>query len=101
MSAAMAGMAAPMSQPTLTPLYATGYDLTNDTQASMFLSMMLSDSILQVWANDHARYFWYGVVTIIGIMGIHNLLWRLDLKWRSVIPCASDKVAQRLNQNTD
>lgn len=45
----MTGMMGAMSQPTLTPLYATGYDLRNGTQAMEFLSMMLDDSILQIW----------------------------------------------------
>lgn len=81
----MTGMMAPMAQPTLTPLYATNYDLTNDTQAMDFLSMMLDDTILQVWGNEHARYFWYGTVTVIGLFAVHNFLWRVNLKLRYFI----------------
>lgn len=86
MNKAMTGMMTPMSQPTLTPLYATGYDLQNETQAMAFLSMMLDDSILQVWGNDYARYFWYGIVTVVGLVAIHNLLWRVNLKLRYSSP---------------
>lgn len=82
----MPGMMAPMSQPTLTPLYTTGYDLTNETDAMTFLSMMLDDSVIQVWGNDYARYFWYGVVTVIGLFATHNLLWRANLKLRYPVP---------------
>jgi hypothetical protein len=57
MKNATPGMIAPLGQPTLISLYATGYDLSNETQAMIFLSMVLDDSILQVWGNDHARYF--------------------------------------------
>jgi ferric-chelate reductase len=89
MNNAMTGMMAQMSQPTLTPLYATGYDLTNETQAMAFLSMMLDDSIIQIWGNEYARYFWYGIVTVIGFFAIHNLLWRVNLKLRYRVPSSS------------
>jgi hypothetical protein len=78
----MTGMTDLTGQPTLTPLYATGYDLQNETQAMDFLSMMLDDSILQTWANEYARYFWYGIVTVIGLAAFHNLLWRMNLELR-------------------
>jgi hypothetical protein len=94
-------MSAPMGQPTLIPLYATGYDLSNETQAMIFLSMVLDDSILQVWGNDYARYFWYGIVTVIGLVAIHNLLWRANLKLRYLIPPPSDKRLEQVKVNAD
>jgi ferric-chelate reductase len=97
----MPGMMAPMGQPTLIPLYATGYDLSNETQAMTFLSMMLDDHILQVWGNDYARYFWYGIVTVIGLASIYNLLWRANLKLRYIVPSSSDEHPQQVKVNAD
>jgi len=71
---------------TLTPLYATGYDLANATQAMDFLSQILDDSILQIYGNEYARNFWYGVVVVIGLAGILNLMWRVTLKLRYLTP---------------
>jgi ferric-chelate reductase len=79
-------MAGSGSSTTLTPLYATGYDLTNATQAFDFLSQMLDDSILQIYGNEYARDFWYGVVVVIGLAGILNLIWRVTLKLRYLTP---------------
>ena len=76
------------SSTTLTPLNATGYDLTNQTQAMTFLSLMLDDSILQIWSKHYTEYFWYGIVTVIGLTAIHNLFWRLTLESRYAISCA-------------
>ena len=84
MNNAMPGMMGGMGQTDLTPLYATGFNLSDPDQAMTFLSMMLDDSVLQIWGNDYARYFWYGVVTIIGIFAVTNLWWRANLKLRCV-----------------
>ena len=79
-------MAGGCSSTTLTPLSATGYDLTNATQAMDFLAQMLDDSILQICGNEYARNFWYGVVVVIGLAGILNLMWRVKLKLRYLTP---------------
>ena len=84
----MPRMAGDGSSTTLTPLYATGYDLTNITQAMDFLDQMLDDSILQIYGNEYARYFWYGVVVVIGLAAILNLIWRVRLKLRYLTPIA-------------
>jgi ferric-chelate reductase len=75
-------MAGGGSSTTLTPLYPTGYDLTNPTQAMDFLAQMLDDSILQICGEEYARDFWYGVVVVIGLAAIFNLIWRVKLKLR-------------------
>jgi ferric-chelate reductase len=82
----MSEMAGDSSSTTLTPLYATGYDLANATQAMDFLSQILDDSILQIYGNEYARNFWYGVVVVIGLAGILNLMWRVTLKLRYLTP---------------
>jgi ferric-chelate reductase len=86
MSSSTPGMAGGGSSTTLTPLYATGYDLTNPTQAMDFLAQILDDSILQICGNEYARNFWYGVVVVIGLAGILNLVWRVKLKLRYLTP---------------
>ncbi|KAK1825252.1 ferric-chelate reductase Frp1 [Friedmanniomyces endolithicus] len=52
------------------------FDLTNDTQAADFLGQMLDDSILQFDAQNYARYFWYGIVSFIGVAAVYNLAWK-------------------------
>ncbi len=74
------------SSTSLTPLYSTGYDLTKESQAMDFLSLMLDDSVLAVWGNDHAQMFWYGIVTVISLFAVHNLMWRITLKLRYLTP---------------
>ena len=93
----MPGMAGGGSSTTLTPLYATGYDLTNATQAFDFLSQMLDDSILQICGNEYARNFWYGVVVVIGLTGILNLMWRVKLKLRYLTPISWHRTSPKLN----
>jgi ferric-chelate reductase len=75
----MAGGASPT---TLTPLYPTGYNLSDAAQAMAFLSQILDDGILQISGEEYARNFWYGVVVVIGLAAIVNLIWRLKLKLR-------------------
>lgn len=80
MNNAMSGMGGGPSS--LTPLNASTFDLINATQAMDFLSQMLDDTILQYDGKSFARYFWFGIVTFIGITAVYNLFWRLNLKMR-------------------
>jgi hypothetical protein len=82
----MPGMLGGGSSTTLIPLYPTGYNLTDATQAMDFLSQILNDSILQIYGEEYARNFWYGVVVVIGLAAIFNLIWRVKLKLRYLTP---------------
>ncbi len=55
---------------------------SNETEASDFLEEILDDSDLQIQGNKFARYFWYGVVTVIGVTAIFNLIQKAILKMR-------------------
>jgi ferric-chelate reductase len=63
----------------------SGVDFANETQAFNFLQEILHDSVLQVSGNQFARYFWYGVVVVIGIATIFNVVQQATLNSRSVI----------------
>lgn len=65
------------------PLNATGVDFSNETQAFDFLQEILDDSTLGVIGNQYARYFWYGVVVVIGIASLCNIAQRsvLWMRW--------------------
>ena len=65
-------------------LNASGIDFSNATQAMDFLGEILDDSDLQISGNAFARYFWYGVVVVIGIAAISNIIQRTTLQLRSV-----------------
>ena len=66
-------------------LNATGVDFSNDTQAMDFLGQMLNDTYFQVVGNEYARYFWYGIVVVIGVAAVYNAVWRrtLQTRWAS------------------
>ncbi len=66
----------------LTPLNDSGVDFSNFTQAYDFQQEILDDSILQVIANANARYFWYGIVVVIGIASLANIARKLHLHLR-------------------
>lgn len=66
----------------MTPLTTAGVDFSNATQAGDFLDDLLDDSVLQVTGNAYARYFWYGVVVVIGLATILNLFQYTTLKIR-------------------
>ena len=66
------------------PLNDTGVDFTNTTQAEDFLSEILDDTEFQVIGNAYARYFWYGVVVLIGICAIFNMIQKTTLRMRYV-----------------
>jgi ferric-chelate reductase len=66
----------------LAPLNDSGVDFSNFTQAYNFQQEILDDSVLQVIANAHARYFWYGIVIVIGLGSISNIARRIHLHLR-------------------
>jgi ferric-chelate reductase len=66
----------------LMPLNDSGVDFSNFTQAYDFQQEILDDSILQVIANAHARYFWYGIIVVIGIGCLFNISRRVHLHLR-------------------
>ena len=74
----MAGMTGDSSS----ALNATGVDFANDTQAMDFLGEILDDTDLQISGNAFARYFWYGIVMVIGIAAIFNILQTIILHLR-------------------
>src|SRR5205085_4481364 len=59
------------------------------------------DSILQTWANEYARYFWYGIVTVIGLAAFHNLLWRMNLELRYSTPPSAGELPRQADVNVD
>jgi ferric-chelate reductase len=78
-----AGMGASGGSPS-TPLNSSCVDFSNRTQAIDFLGQILDDSVFQVTGNQYARYFWYGVVVVIGIAGVFNIVETVTLKSRLV-----------------
>ena len=66
----------------LTPLNDSGVDFSNFTQAYDFQQEILDDSILQVIANSYARYFWYGIVVVIGVATLCNIGRKAHLRVR-------------------
>lgn len=72
------------------PLNDTGVDFSNITQAEDFLAEILDDTNLQVIGNAYARYFWYGVVVLIGITAIFNMIQRTTLRMRYVYNSAQN-----------
>lgn len=64
------------------PLNDTGVDFSNMTQAMDFLSEILNDAEFQVTGNAFARYFWYGIVVVIGIAAGFNIIQKTTLRMR-------------------
>ncbi|RFU73237.1 fre ferric reductase-like transmembrane component [Trichoderma arundinaceum] len=73
------GSDVPPSSAALTP---AGVDFSNETQAFGFLQEILDDSILGAVGNQYARYFWYGVVVVIGVASLCNIVQRSVLRMR-------------------
>ena len=72
-----------MQMPTgLTMVDPSQYDLHNETQAAEFLELMLDDSVLKQDAQKFSKYFWYGIVVVIGIVAVNNWMWRAVLTLR-------------------
>ena len=66
------------------PLNDTGVDFSNMTQAMDFLGKILDDTDFQVIGNAFARYFWYGIVVVIGIAAGFNIIQKTTLRMRYV-----------------
>ena len=66
------------------PLNDTGVDFSNMTQAMDFLGQILDDTDFQVIGNAFARYFWYGIVVVIGIAAGFNIIQKTTLRMRYV-----------------
>ena len=66
------------------PLSDNGVDLSNQTQAMDFLEDILDDADFQIDGNAFARYFWYGIVVVIGIAAICNVIQKTTLQQRYV-----------------
>lgn len=67
------------------PLTSAGVDFSNETQAFDFLQEILDDSVLGVVGNQYARYFWYGVVVVVGLASLCNIVQRSVLWTRWVL----------------
>lgn len=78
----MNGMSDAPGSSSLAPLNATGVDFGNATQAMDFLSAMLDDSILQYDGKAYSQYFWYGIVTVIGLATLYNILYQFSHRLR-------------------
>jgi hypothetical protein len=63
-------------------LNASGVDFSNETQAFNFLQEVLDDSALQIVGNRYARYFWYGIVVVVGVAAICQTVWKVILHTR-------------------
>jgi ferric-chelate reductase len=64
------------------PLNATGFDLTNATDAATFLGEILDDTVFQIDGNMYARNFWYGVCAIIGVCALFNATQKVTFNLR-------------------
>ena len=69
----------------MVPLLSTGVDFSNETQASDFLADMLDDSVFQIQGNQYARYFYYGVVVLVGLFTVSNIYNKVIERSRSVM----------------
>ena len=58
------------------PLSAVGIDLTNITEASKYLEDLLDDSRLQFDGIKYSKFFWYGIVAVIGVAAAINVYQR-------------------------
>jgi hypothetical protein len=67
------GDSMPMGDGSTAPLNASGVDFSDPDQAANFLGEILDDTVFQVDANLHARYFWYGVCAVIAVCAFFNL----------------------------
>lgn len=81
------GSAASSTDTAYVPLSTAGLDMTNETVAFNYLQMVLDDSELQIIANSYATYFWYGIVTAIGLAAIYNLILQIKSFSRPVLLC--------------
>ncbi|KAM0140302.1 hypothetical protein ACHAP3_002600 [Botrytis cinerea] len=63
-------------------LNATGFELSNMTQAADYLGEILDDSVFQIDGNAAARHFWYGVCAVIGIAAFFNFAQKITIFFR-------------------
>ncbi|EME83283.1 uncharacterized protein MYCFIDRAFT_203575 [Pseudocercospora fijiensis CIRAD86] len=70
------------SSSSMTPLSADGVDFSNGTQAMDFLSDLLDDTYLKIDGANYAKYFWYGIVVVVGIATLFNFARWLTLHQR-------------------
>ncbi|KAF7912777.1 uncharacterized protein EAF01_001798 [Botrytis porri] len=63
-------------------LNATGFELSNMTQAADYLGEILDDSVFQIDGNAAARNFWYGVCAVIGIAAFFNFAQKTTIFFR-------------------
>ena len=66
-------------QTKLVPLYATGVDFQNKTQAEMFLKKLTSGKLLH---GPEDAAFWYGIVIVIGLATWINVYFLLEARLR-------------------
>lgn len=64
------------------PLSASGVNFSDPDQAADFLEALLNDDELKVIGNAYARYFWYGVVVVVGLASIFRWTRWLTLQMR-------------------
>ncbi|KAF7188478.1 Ferric/cupric reductase transmembrane component 7 [Pseudocercospora fuligena] len=70
------------SSSSMTPLSADGVDFSNETQAMDFLGDLLDDTYLKIDGANYAKYFWYGIVVVVGIATLFNFARWLTLQQR-------------------
>ena len=63
----------------LVPLYATGIDFQNKTQAEMFLKKLNNGKLLH---GPEDADFWYGIVVVVGIATLINAYFLLTTWYR-------------------
>lgn len=51
-------------------LSAKTLDLSDHNSAMLYLMAVMDDACLQVWGEQYARDFWYGIVAIIGVFAL-------------------------------
>ncbi|KAF7884470.1 uncharacterized protein EAF02_004806 [Botrytis sinoallii] len=63
-------------------LNATGFEMSNMTQAADYLGEILDDSVFQIDGNAAARHFWYVVCAVIGIAAFFNFVQKATIFFR-------------------
>lgn len=76
------GMSGMDSSTSPEPLSAAGVDFSNQTQASDFLDDLLDDTYLKQDGAKYAKFFWYGVVALVGVAMLLRLVRWLTLQHR-------------------
>ena len=66
-------------------LTASGFNLSNSTDAMEFLEQLLDDGELQPVNINMSQIFWYGIVIVIGLAAFANAVQSVVLRSRFVI----------------